>query len=233
MTYEYRSTFCNEFPAFAQDSDSLEFPPFEPGPQHDLIEVSIRLSCTRAQVRNYLYSKLYYCTRKDQHFSEDRVVCFLVGERNCLKLLYIALPTGVIERARQNRHLRLRIDGLPYSQGSYTVESLRLVYEGHHSELARKARLADQRQWVRKQVIQSEYEKRAILPHYPESLSIELTSLCNLHCPHCSSHGMHHLHRHHNLREEMPVTMLSRLADEAFSHATAISIVGRETYTSQ
>jgi radical SAM protein with 4Fe4S-binding SPASM domain len=80
---------------------------------------------------------------------------------------------------------------------------------------------------VREQVLESETKQRVELPHYPESLSLELTPVCSLQCPHCSSHGRPHLHQHHNQLPEMSPAMLQRIGHEAFAHTSVISLVGR------
>ncbi|MEO5669137.1 MAG: radical SAM protein, partial [Ramlibacter sp.] len=79
----------------------------------------------------------------------------------------------------------------------------------------------------REEVRVSERGRRADLAHFPESVSLELTPVCNLRCPHCSSHGMPHLHKHHNRQPEMPVERLRAIAEEAFPHVSTCSIVGR------
>jgi radical SAM protein with 4Fe4S-binding SPASM domain len=206
---------------------SIVFPPLTPGPRDDFIELRLRLECSRDQARNYLYSKLYYATDPDEPFSEDRVICFPVSERHRFERLQVALPETDLRRARDHQFLKVRVDGLPYSEGTFSVQELRLVDGGVHPELSRLARLAAQRQWVREQVLISEAERRVFLPHYPESLSLEFTTVCNLQCPHCSAHGLAHLHRHHNGLTEMPVPLLEQIAAEGFGHATAVSLVGR------
>lgn len=223
----YRPLSVSQLPFQAKDGDSLIFKPMAPRPGDDLLEIAIRLDCSRAELGRYLYSKLYYSTHPDMRFSEDAVVCFEVRERFRAERIQIALPETVWQTARTNGYLRLRLDGLPYSQGSWQVDHLQLVSEQHDPALARNARRVAHRQWVREQVRVSERERRVELPHYPESVSIELTPVCNLRCPHCSSHGMPHLHKHHNRRPEMPVERLRRLAQEVFPHVSVISLVGR------
>jgi radical SAM protein with 4Fe4S-binding SPASM domain len=214
-------------PCDATDGESLVFEPFVPGAGDELIELVIQLSGSRAQLGRYLYSKLYYSTDAAVPFHEGAVVCFEVRERFCAERMQIALPAHVWQAARENGHLRLRVDGLPYSSGKWRVDELRLTGETQHPDLARRARRAAHRQWVREQVRISETERRVELPHYPESISIELTPVCNLRCPHCSSHGMPHLHKHHNRLPEMPVDRLKQLAQESFPHVSVVSIVGR------
>jgi radical SAM protein with 4Fe4S-binding SPASM domain len=215
------------FPACAIGNESIVFEPFEPRPNDRLVELVVRVLASREDLERYLYSKLYYSFLPDSPFSEDRVVCFEVPRVNCAERLQIALPAAVWQAARESNHLRLRLDVLPYSKGAWQVDALRLVSELDVPELARAANRVMHRQWVREQVRVSETQHRVQLPHYPESLSIELTPVCNLRCPHCSSHGMAHLHKHHNQLPEMPVPLLRRLAEEAFPHVSVVSIVGR------
>lgn len=222
-----RPVSASRLPIKAAAGDSLIFSPLAPGPGDDLVEISIRLDGDRTELGRYLYSKLYYSSHPDIPFNEDAVVCFEVRERFRTERIQIALPEAAWLAARANGYLRLRIDGLPYSQGQWQVDQLQMVSEHHDPGLAHHARRVAHRQWVREQVRLSEREHRVKLPHYPESVSIELTPVCNLRCPHCSSHGMPHLHKHHNRRPEMPVERFRSLAKEVFPHVSVISLVGR------
>lgn len=215
------------FPACARNNESLVFRPFAPIPGDKLVELVVRILASREELGLYLYSKLYYSFHPASPFSEDRVVCFEVPTVDCAERIQIALPEAVWQAAHASKHLRLRLDVLPYSKGVWQVDDLRLVSEWVDPELARAAHRVMHRQWVREQVRVSETKRRVQLPHYPESLSIELTPVCNLRCPHCSSHGMAHLHKHHNQLQEMPVPLLRRLAEETFPHVSVVSIVGR------
>jgi radical SAM protein with 4Fe4S-binding SPASM domain len=227
IQHPYRAVQVHALPVHAAAGDSLLLAPLAPGPQDALIDLTIQLDASRAELGRYLYSKLYYSTHPDQPFSEEAVVCFEVPERYRAERLQIALPQAALVQARANGHLRLRLDGLPYSRGRWQLVQLRLASETLHPELTRRARRTAHRQWVREQVRVSEGQRRVQLPHYPESLSIELTPVCNLRCPHCSSHGMPHLHKHHNRQPEMPVERLRRLAQETFPHVSVVSVVGR------
>ncbi len=207
--------------------ESLILPPLQPGAKDELVELTLRLDGTRAALNSYRYSKLYYCTDPAASFSEEAVICFEVPEYGRSQTLQIALPASALAAARQSACLRLRLDALPYSEGSWQLEAWRLVSPLENPALTAAARRVAHRQWVREQVLLSERERRVELPHYPESVSIELTSLCNLRCPHCSSHGMPHLHKHHNLLPEMPLERFRSLAEESFPHVSVVSIVGR------
>lgn len=223
----YRPRRASDLPRAAGAGESMMLRPLAPGPADALVELSIQLDASRVELGRYLYSKLYYSTHPDLPFSEDAVVCFEVPQRNRLERLQVALPEPAWAAAQASGHLRLRVDGLPYSKGTWRLEQLRLVGETHDPELTRRARRVAHRQWVREQVRISERGRRVQLAHYPESVSIELTPVCNLRCPHCSSHGMPHLHKHHNRQSEMPVERLRRLAQETFPHVSVVSVVGR------
>lgn len=196
-------------------------------PGDALLDLVLRLDATRAELGRYLYSKVYWSTRWDEPFSEDRVACFEVPERGREERLQVVLPDAAWAAARASGRLRLRIDGLPYSQGRWALHALRLAPPQEQPELTERARRLAHKQWVREQVRVSEAGRRADLPHYPESVSLELTPVCNLRCPHCSSHGMPHLHRHHNRQPEMPLERLRAIAGETFPHVSTCSIVGR------
>jgi radical SAM protein with 4Fe4S-binding SPASM domain len=214
-------------PVQAAAGDSLLLMPMAPSEQDALVDLTIQLDATRSELGRYLYSKLYYSTHPDQPFSEDAVVCFEVPQRFRAERIQVSLPETAMAQARISGHLRLRVDGLPYSQGRWQLLQLRLASASLDPERTRCAQRTAHRQWVREQVRASERQRRAQLPHYPESVSIELTPVCNLRCPHCSSHGMPHLHKHHNGQPEMSVARLRRLAHEVFPHVSVVSVVGR------
>lgn len=227
MSHRYRPLVVQNLPITAPGSCSFEFPAFSVEACDSYVLLNICLLLSDAQTRGYRYSKLYYCVRPEQNFDEDRVICFEVPERNRLERILISLPGAVWDEARARRYLRLRVDPLPDCAGDARIEALRLVHDRMPRDQILRAWRIAHRQAVRAEVLASERSGRSWLPHYPESLSIELTPRCNLRCPHCSAHGTHALHRHHNLRDEMPPDLLGRLADEAFPHASVISLVGR------
>lgn len=212
-------------PAAAHGRQGLCPPPLRPQGDDALVELQLRLD--HIGHGQYLYSKLYYATAPHQPFREDAVVCFEVRLLRCAARVQLALPAAALAAARASGHLRLRVDGLPYADGAWQLLQCRLVSQQADAVLAAEAQRRAHRQWVREQVQHSEATRRVVLPHYPESLSLELTPVCNLRCPHCSSHGMPHLHRHHNQMPEMSAELLQSLGDEAFAHASVISLVGR------
>lgn len=223
----YRPVKLGKLPCRAEGNESLCFPPLRLRPADELLELTLRLDGTRQALNSYRYSKLYYCSDPAASFSEDAVICFEVPEYGCSQTVQVALPAKALAAARESGCLRLRLDVLPYSEGLWQLESWRLVSPLENPALTAAARRVAHRQWVREQVLQSERERRVELPHYPESVSIELTPLCNLRCPHCSSHGMPHLHKHHNLLPEMPLARFRSLAEESFPHVSVVSAVGR------
>jgi radical SAM protein with 4Fe4S-binding SPASM domain len=206
---------------------SIFFSPLNPSYSEFFIQFSIKINRRQKEAKRYLYSKLYYSTHPNASFSEERVICFQLKHCGRFERVQISLPVDDMQDALRNNHLRVRIDGLPYVSGITLVHGMKLVGPLEDPELSRISLLRQQRQAVREQVLESERQKKVALSHYPESLSIELTALCNLKCPHCSSHGMRHLHQHHNGRPEMSTSLLEHLAHEAFPHATAVSLVGR------
>jgi len=135
----------------------------------------------------------------------------------------ILLPKTIINSG----FLSIRIDGIPYSEGKFDIKHVRTVDGKNDTNSTQLANLANNHQTVRKQVIESEKKSLGLLPHYPESVSLELTPRCNLLCPHCSSHGTRELHKTHNTRPEMSPQLLERIAHELFPHITTLSLVGR------
>lgn len=223
----YELLAVKSLPAQARGGESLILPAMSVGTNDALLELTLQLDGTRAEFGRYLYSKLYYTTHPQAQFSEDAVVCFEVRERFSPQRLQIALPDAALQAAKVSGCLRIRIDGLPYSKGTWKLIEMRLASEAHNPTLTQHAKRVAHRQWVREQVSVSESNRRVDLPHYPESVSIELTPVCNLRCPHCSSHGMPHLHKHHNCSPEMPVENFLQLAQETFPHVSVVSLVGR------
>lgn len=193
------------------------------GPKDRYIEFAIRLRFTFAQGRKYQYSKLYYNSQTTQGFHESRVICFQPLHRKRFEHIRISLPEEVIASG----FMAIRIDGIPYSEGEFDLKRIRTVTGDTESELTQLANWASKRQYVREQVIESENIFRSSLPHYPESLSLELTPRCNLHCPHCSSHGTPEHNDYHNELPEMSPDLFEKIAHELFPHITALSLVGR------
>lgn len=201
-------------------SESIYLGVFQPTLADTYIDLQIKLE---PDDRLYDYSKLYYSVSPFDAFSEEQVICFRIRFKNVFENLRFLIP----EKAKQTGYLELRLDGLPYSEGACTVKLVRLIDTEYNDGPSHYARLIAQKEWVRKEVIESENTKRIEVPHYPESLSIELTARCNLICPHCSSHGEARLHTKNNLRNELSLDLLERLAHEVFPHLTLVNLVGR------
>lgn len=161
--------------------------------------------------------------QKGEPFSEDSVICFPVRHVHRWERVRVRLPHAAVAA----NVLKTRIDGLPYTNGNFLIKDVELTNGEDAPSLSYKADLAMARHLVRQQVLQSEAEERVWLPHYPESISIELTSKCNLRCPHCSAHGKLDLHRFHNRRPEMSPALLRKIGNEIFPHITTLSLVGR------
>ncbi len=180
------------------------------GERDRYIDFDIRLAFTFADGRHYRYSKLYYCSERGQDFDESRVICFQPYHRNVFERIRVALP----EEARVSRYLAVRIDGLPACLGEFSVRRVLTVSGEADGALTARAEWHRNRQRVRRQVEESERLGRGRLPHYPESLSLELTPRCNLQCPHFSSHGTPELHGIHNRRPEITPAMFDSIASE-------------------
>lgn len=172
---------------------------------------------------SYDYSKLYFATTPDEPFDETRVVCFKLRRSGEFETVRLRLP----DAARATGWLRLRVDALGYTPGRVEARTARLGDGSDDAETTRIAELLAQKERVRRDVERSERERLAVLPHYPESLSLELTAGCNLTCTHCSSHGDAAEHRLNNFRPAIDPAMLERLAHELFTHLTVVNLVGR------
>ena len=196
-------------------------------PGQQLLELVIKVELPWAESRDYEYSKLYYRRPEDKHFSESDVICFRIRYSGRRERIRICLS----EQIQQWPNVIFRVDALPYAQGRFNLYYLGLVDPAQDNEeeaqLTRSANLSAQKEWVRKQVELSETQLRNFVPHYPESIGLELTPNCNFTCGHCSSHGTAELHRAHNKMSAMSREMLTDLATEVFPHLTVINIVGR------
>jgi len=172
---------------------------------------------------SYDYSKLYYALGEGQEYSEQQVICFKLRWKNIPERVRLALPVEV----RRTGYIRLRLDALPYTPGRSEASCAGLVDGTVDDELTRLAKLIVLKELVRKEVERSEAEGRVELPHYPESISLELTAGCNLTCSHCSSHGDHADHSMNNRRAAFGASLLEKLAHEAFPSLTLLNLVGR------
>lgn len=186
------------------------------------LEFEIKLNFTFEQGRKYQYSKLYFKFFEHEHYDESRVICFHPIKRGLFETVRLVLP----DSAHENGVIFIRLDALPYSLGESSVRNLKVVQEDK-DPLNQVAHWHANRQQTRAMVVQSEQISAGKLEHYPESISLELTARCNLQCPHCSSHGMPELHKHHNQLNEISISDFERIAYETFPHITALSLVGR------
>jgi radical SAM protein with 4Fe4S-binding SPASM domain len=192
-------------------------------PMDRYIDFEIRLKFSFEQGKKYQYSKLYYNYHSTQQFHESRVICFQPLYRGVFERVRILLPESVVNSG----FMSIRIDGVPYSEGKFDIKHVHIVDGRADPHLTQLANWSNNQQAVRKQVLESEEGSLGLLPHYPESVSLELTPRCNLRCPHCSSHGTRELHKAHNARPEMSPHLFEKIAHELFPHITTLSLVGR------
>lgn len=196
-------------------------------PGQQLLELDLVIELSWNDSCKYEYSKLYYRRPEDKHFSEQNVICFRISYRGQRERIRVCLP----EQIRQWNKVIFRVDALPYARGRLNLHTLNLCDAAQDNDeeaaMTLRANLSAQKEWVRRQVEISETQLRVYTPHYPESISLELTPNCNLACGHCSSHGTAKLHRTHNKMNAMSREMLAALANETFPHLTVINIVGR------
>ena len=183
------------------------------------IELTLILCCENAR---YDYSKLYFTCGVFERYSEDKVMCFKTRHANQRETVRLVIPPGAL----RSGWLRLRLDPFPNAAGTCTIAAARLVAEDA-DELSKLAYLFAIKEWVRRQVALSESLGRAVVPHPPESLSLELTAGCNFSCSHCSSHGDEQEHRMNNRRPAFTQASLEKLAHEVFPYLTLVNLVGR------
>ncbi len=70
---------------------------------------------------SYDYSKLYYSYHPDAPYTEEQVICFRVRWRGRFEPVQLQLPAD----AAASDYLRFRLDGLPYSPGTFEVQQVR------------------------------------------------------------------------------------------------------------
>ncbi|EZP53148.1 radical SAM protein [Delftia sp. RIT313] len=184
------------------------------------IELALRIK--KAPVNRYDFSKLYFSTGILGRYSEERAICFRLQNVHQVERIRVLIP----DEAREAGWVKLRLEAFVQGHGEFDVVSAALVPEDG-DELSRQAYLLGLKEWVRAQVVNSESRQLAQVPHLPESLSLELTAACNLHCSHCSSHGVENEHRMNNRRPAFSQDVLESLAHEVFPYLTLINLVGR------
>ncbi len=198
--------------------------PLRVRPEHGFLDLEIEAEMTWEQTRRYEYSKLYYGCDARQPFAETNVVCFRLARNGAPQTVRIVLP----EQVQASRWVVFRLDVLPYGDGRAKLGRCSLVRrDDPRTDLREAAKLDALKARTRIEVLRSERAQRVELPHYPESLSLEIQPGCNLTCGHCSSHGTPEVHRRHNGLGEMDAALLSRIAQETFPHLTMVNIVGR------
>lgn len=193
--------------------------------EQQVVAVDLELTLTMGwpATKTYGYSKLYYRSNL-QEYDETRVVCFRVTRRHTPEIVRLILPFD----GRRGDIIWFRLDGLPYTDGDVTLHHLSLAPSFSIDDPAFEISVCNAwKAHTRAQVELSERMQRAALPHYPESISLELTAGCNLTCGHCSSHGVPELHRYHNRAPVFTRDRLRKLALETFPYLTSICLVGR------
>ena len=197
---------------------------FRVGRNDEYIELALRLS--RSDGTHYSFSKLYFAIGWAGRFSEQQTICFRVQQAGVVERVRLLLPSA----AKHHGWVRLRLDAFVQTHGACEVVDARLVGEDS-VELSRQAILVALKQRTRELVAERESlpasAHHAQPEHPPESLSVELTAACNLHCPHCSSHGDEATHRMNNRRESLSPALLESLGHEVFPYLTLINLVGR------
>lgn len=198
--------------------------PLRVRPDQAFLDLDIEIGLTWEQTRNYQYSKLYYASEPGKEFNEADCICFRLQCNGRTQRVRLLLP----EPARSTGWLTLRFDPLPYAQGVARLHRCRLASsDDRDAALSAGAAIDALKRHTQLEVVNSEATGRAVLPHYPESLSLEIQPGCNLTCPHCSSHGTRAEHQRHNALGEIDSALLAKLAHEVFPHLSNLCIVGR------
>jgi radical SAM protein with 4Fe4S-binding SPASM domain len=188
------------------------------------LDVTAVLDLPWEQTRNYEHSKLYFIADAQLDFSEEQVICFRFRWLRRVQTVRLLLP----ETVRLAQRAKFRLDPFPYcGAGRVAVHSVRFAREDEHVEASRVAAVYALKEQTLQMAQAAEEARSEVCPHYPSSMSVELTARCNLTCSHCSSHGQADLHRRYNRMAEMAVDQLTRLADETFPSLTAVGLVGR------
>ncbi|RYE38990.1 MAG: hypothetical protein EOP24_45535 [Hyphomicrobiales bacterium] len=188
----------------------------------DHLYVELTLRVLRSPAARYDFSKLYFASGFFGRYSEEQTICFRLRHVDKVERVRLLIPASV----RESGWIRLRLEPFVQTRGECEVISAAMVREDG-DELSRKAYLVGLKEGVREQVARSEALKTASVTHSPESLSIELTAACNLHCSHCSSHGDVSEHRMNNRRAPLEADVLESLGHELFPYLTLVNLVGR------
>lgn len=206
------------------DSTSYYAGPFPKADSHIFVDLDLEIDISWEHSRQYRYSKLYFSSGIDQEFSEDRVICFRISD-NCVRhRVRVRLP----ENATANDEICLRFDPFPYTQGQAYVYGCMLVSESNPDQaLSEAANIDALKRETRGAVEKSERDQLEVVPHFPESLSLELQSGCNLQCTHCATHGTPESHAHNNRIGAIELPRLRALASEVFPYLTLLHLVGR------
>jgi MoaA/NifB/PqqE/SkfB family radical SAM enzyme len=206
---------------FPMTGDEIETGPFNLDSVY--LDVDIELNIPWKHSRDFKYSKLYF-RKEGQSYSEDNSICFRVIDNREKQTIRIKLPSHL----EKNSGIYFRVNGAPEWLGTTILHAITpLAHAEADDHLTRTADYREMKTATRRLVAQSELDEIAELPHYPESLSIELTAGCNLTCGHCSSHGNEQLHKFHNAINEFSSGDMEKLIDEVFPHLTSLTLVGR------
>jgi radical SAM protein with 4Fe4S-binding SPASM domain len=188
------------------------------------LDLRIRLDLPWSETGRYEHSRLTFAVDHLPDFDSATTVCLHVPRVEEWQMIRVRLPDAV----KQAHTVRIRFEPAPLATtGHASLSDLCFVDAGALGPQTRFADLEALKDRVRQQAAHSELSAAVVLPHMPQSVSIELTARCNLTCTHCSSHGTPELHRRYNKMPEMPVPLFEQLADEVFPSLTSVGLVGR------
>ena len=188
------------------------------------IDIDLEVNIPWDETRNYQYSKLYYVASTDKDFTESQVLCFRIQKNRTRHTVRIKIPDSFTFVGLCD----FRVDLFPCAKADGKIFQLKkVVNKNEKHDLTEAADIQELKRIARAEVLLSEQKQRVKLPHYPESLSLELQPGCNLQCSHCATHGEQTAHQLNNRLGSISQAKLQALSKELFPHLTLLHMVGR------
>ena len=145
-------------------------------PATPFVDLDVEIDISWEDSATYRYSKLYFARYPEDYFSESQVICFRMKQNRCRQRIRLKLPDSAVKPGK----IRFRFDPLPYSKGQACVYGCVLVPANDSDvQSCETAHIHALKQATRAAVVRSEEAQLSALPHYPESMSLELQPGCN------------------------------------------------------